>query len=498
MRKKLFLLLFLPYFLLLSLFSFLLALSHEKYATFFTKFTVNNAFNLLKNDCENDTANYEDYETKIAERLVDYRFGTLFYAWLVKTDGTELAVSSFKDKTDELALLENTEIFLPYMRTNQPAGKLQLKSDRFVKFLQYSVIPNTDLIVAVVADVPKNAFFTTNALIWFIILFVIFTLIGIIYSLAVANGISFPLRNLMTYGAMLFNGSDAVKPVFKEKVFDGLAYFMDGISKKTVVYVDEDRDPVSHMHVTFELEDRLFKEIDEKRPFAVCEVSISYFHAYLSRYGKKKTNSLIRFVATLVQNAVEEWGNDTDICAHVDKHRFVVVTNPRKAKDIAEEIIKHFDNQINFFYDESDVEKGFILSKNQDGDIQSFPLAKIIIGIATNISIPLIHPLQIAHITDEIITFLGVKADKSAYMSDRRTIDRTPYAPIPSKSDKKHRRDKEEDETSVVLGLSEPGSEKQKRSIWKSDRVEKGTSPSKKTKKKYLNVMKESSERLKK
>ena len=496
MRRNLFLSLFLPYFILLLFFSFLLAISHEKYATFFTKFTVNNAFVLLKNDCEDDTASYEDYESRISKKLSNYRFGTLFYAWLLKTDGTELTVSSFKDSTDELTLAENRERFIPYMRTNQPAGNLQLKSDRFIKFLQYSVIPNTDLIVAVVADVPKNVFFTTNAVIWFIVLLVIFTLFGVIYSMVVANSISLPLKNLMTYGAMLFHGADVVKPLFKDKVFDGLAYFMDGISKKTVVYVDEDRDPVSHMHVNLELENRLFEEIDNKKAFAVCEISISHFHAYLSRYGKKKTNSLIRFTAALVQNSVEEWGNDTDICAHVDRHRFVVVTNPRKAKDISEEIIKHFDNQIEFFYDESDVEKGFILSKNREGDIQSFPLAKILIGIATNISIPLIHPLQIAHITDEIITFLN-RNERSAYMSDRRSFDRTPYSEKPSKKGEGHRQEKEDSGVESIRGLSEPDTAKLQESIWKLERTENNTSHSKKPKKKYLNVMKESSKKLK-
>ncbi len=464
MRKKLFLSVFLPYLLLLLSFSVLIACGRDSYAMFFTKITVNNAFSILKSDTESTVQNYEDYEKRIKKQISEYRFGTFFYGWLVKTDGTELAVSDYKRQIDDFSLEDNRTLFLNYIKSNQPASSMQVKTDRYVKFIEYSAVPNTDLVIAVVADIPKDVIFSYNTTIWFIISVTILLLSGILFALYSANSITLPLRNLVTYGALLFNGSETPRPVLKDRHLEGLAFFMEGLSKKTTVYVDEDRDPVTHMHATFGLETRLFEEIDNKKPFAVCEVSINYFQPYLNRYGRKKTNALLRFTAAIVQSAVEEWGNETDISAHVDKNRFVIVTTPKKAADICTEIIKNFDKHINHFYDDNDVEKGFVLSKNQAGDIGSYPLAKVLIGVSTNVNIPLIHPLQIAHITSEIINYLGIRSE-SAYLIDRRVIDRTPYSskPKPPK--------KEEQET------------------------EKG---GKKGKKKYSKVMKDSSEKVKK
>ena len=85
-----------------------------------------------------------------------------------------------------------------------------------------------------------------------------------------------------------------------------------------------------------------------------------------------------------------------------------------------------FDKNIKMFYDQSDFDKGCIVSKDSDGKIGTLPITCLISGIATNKYIPLIHPLQISYITNEILIYLSSR-DYSCYLTDRRTVDRTPY-----------------------------------------------------------------------
>ncbi len=432
MKKNVFLSVFIPFLVLLTILFAFFVFVQQDYSLSLTQKTLRNTFAVFKGDAEFTVAHYEDYEKRINKRVSEYRFADIFYAWLLKSDGTELSVSAYKKNIDPEALRENTELFLPYIKANQPSSFVIKHSKKNLKMMEYTVIPGTPLILAVIADIPNSDLPAHKYFPFFAILFSLLLLAGMFWINGVSSRILSSLSSLISYGAKLFHGDRPNRPEFDDKNLDSVAFFMEGLAKKGVIYVEEDRNSVTGVKGTSFLEKRLFEEIDLKKPFAVCEVLIRYFQPYLSRYGKIKSENFMRYAAMVVMNSTHEFGTESDIVVQVDKDRFVIVTVPLKAEDICESIIRNFESGISSFYDESDIEKGFILSKDKNGDIGSYPVAQTVIGVATNNHIPLIHPLQIAHITYEIITYLSLKA-KSAYLIDRRTTDRTPY--VPQKSD---------------------------------------------------------------
>ncbi len=428
MKKKIFFAVFIPYFLLLIVIFGVYFGYRSSYSLSVTETTLRDAFNTIKEEAVYIIQNFENYENRLKKKVSNYEIGTFFYAWLLRTNGEEIAVSSNKSQNDPDELQTNRDLFINKIKSNQPYGYYSDKSDKNYKFVIYSSLDPTDLVIACVADIPKSSVPQAEGLdIKFIFLFLTLLALGLFASLWFSQYIANPWTKLTAYAAMVFNESAPPEsPVFKDSELDGMVFFLDGIDSKKIVYVDEDRNNITHLHGMSFLEKELFEKIEKKDEFAVCEIAINFLIAYQNRYGNRKADDLIRFSAMCIESACDEFGVQGQPVYHVDKGRFVIVTTPAKSVDIIKQAIKMFDKNIKMFYDQSDFDKGCIVSKDSEGKIGTFPITCLISGIATNKYIPLIHPLQISYITNEILIYLSSR-DYSCYLTDRRTVDRTPY-----------------------------------------------------------------------
>lgn len=426
MKKKIFWSVFVPYLLLLISVSCIFFHYRNSYALILTKTSLRQSFQVFYNDAIYQIENYENYENRIKKMVSSYKTGTIFYPWLIRNNGEEVAVPEYKQEQDPHETASNSSVFLSYIRSNQPSGSVFRDNGYTYKFAEYKALGQTDLIIVMVADIPKGDMpATESALIITALAF--FAAIGVGGALMIANSIANPIVTIIGYAASLFNGAAPEQPSFKDSDMNGLVYFLSGINSKKTVYVDEDRNSITHLHGSVMLEKELFESIDSKEQFAVCEVAINYFIAFMNRYGEHAADQLIRLTAACIESSCEKFGYSDKSVYHVDQNRFVFIAPPDKAVEIVKDLIKSFDSHASLLFDRSDIEKGYVLSKDHNGDLGSFPLACLICGIATNRFIQLIHPLQISHITNEILVYLS-KRDYSCYMADRRKEDRTPYS----------------------------------------------------------------------
>src|SRR6266436_7478942 len=77
----------------------------------------------------------------------------------------------------------------------------------------------------------------------------------------------------------------------------------------------------------------------------------------------------IRFVASLLQELVQQYGLPGDFVGHIGGDDFVVITTPERAPRIGDGIQATFDKGISSQYDEQDLKRGHImvLSSRQGG-----------------------------------------------------------------------------------------------------------------------------------
>lgn len=164
-----------------------------------------------------------------------------------------------------------------------------------------------------------------------------------------------------------------------------------------------------------EVETRLLKDI----PFVLLYIDLANFKAYNDYYGFFKGDEVIKHTAEILVSVIDKYDKEKIFIGHIGGDDFVIVTSPEIYKQIAEEIIREFDNSIKDFYNEEDVRRGFITTKNRQGEIQNFPIITIsIVGISSQ-KTKVIHYAEISQKAAELKKY-AKKFDKSIFVEERR------------------------------------------------------------------------------
>ncbi len=139
-----------------------------------------------------------------------------------------------------------------------------------------------------------------------------------------------------------------------------------------------------------------------KEPIAVLYVDLNHFKSYNDEYGWLKGDLVIKLLAKAIQNAVATHGTLDDFVGHVGGDDFVVVSMPKCAGPIAQEIINLFDGIVPDYYDAETRKRGYIEAKDRFGRLTRFPLTSVAIAIVTNERRALEHPSQVAAFAAEV------------------------------------------------------------------------------------------------
>lgn len=183
--------------------------------------------------------------------------------------------------------------------------------------------------------------------------------------------------------------------------------------------MDLDANPLTklpgNVSILNEIESRIRKGVK----FAVCYIDLDKFKAYNDKYGFEKGDRIIQETARIIIRAVEEVGAKKDFIGHVGGDDFVIVTIPERVKKISQKIIEKFDRRIPTFYSREDKQRGYIISKNRQGQEVQVPILSISIAVVTNQKSPLEHVAQVSQKGAEIKEYLK-SLPGSNYAIDRR------------------------------------------------------------------------------
>ncbi len=182
---------------------------------------------------------------------------------------------------------------------------------------------------------------------------------------------------------------------------------------------DLDANPLTRLPGNVSIMNEIQERIKDKDKFAVLYLDLDKFKSYNDYYGFERGDHLIKDTSRIIIESIQKKGRETDYVGHVGGDDFVVVTEPQRTKEIAQEIIDRFDEQIPLFYDEKDRKKGYIISKDRTGKDKSFPLVSISIGIVTNEHKDFSHVGEVSTIGAELKKYAKT-FQKSIYVEEKR------------------------------------------------------------------------------
>lgn len=254
----------------------------------------------------------------------------------------------------------------------------------------------------------------------------ILALIGIILGISAAvlitNNISGSIRKLKHATKEISEGNFDYSPDIsnKDELGELANAFMEmGKRLKRLEEMYLDTNPLTRLPGVVAIENVLKKRLELKVPLAFCLVDMDNFKSFSDRYGYARGSKVIKETGRIVEDAVARHGGEDDFVGHIGGDDFVVITTPERYAEICRAIIESFDRKIPEFYDKEDRERGYIISKNRQGKIMSFPITTISIAVITNTMRELTNPVEIGELAAELKEY-AKSLHGSIYVVDKR------------------------------------------------------------------------------
>lgn len=138
--------------------------------------------------------------------------------------------------------------------------------------------------------------------------------------------------------------------------------------------------PLTELPGNLMIEKHLEKCLKHTTTNFILYIDIDNFKSYNDVYGFEKGDMVLRSVTAILKKSIPPG----QFVGHIGGDDFIAVLAEGRTETICENIIKQFDDSVINYYNQEDIGKGFILSKNRHGVEESFPLMSISIAGLSN------------------------------------------------------------------------------------------------------------------
>ena len=138
--------------------------------------------------------------------------------------------------------------------------------------------------------------------------------------------------------------------------------------------------PLTGLPGNVQIHAELKKRLSKNEGFSVLYFDLDNFKAYNDVYGFLKGDQIIEFTANIIVNNVHLEDGDTFV-GHIGGDDFVAIVPSLYAERLCQTILANFDAQVNQFFTDKDIEKGYIEVENRKGIVEQFPLTTLSIGL---------------------------------------------------------------------------------------------------------------------
>ncbi len=164
--------------------------------------------------------------------------------------------------------------------------------------------------------------------------------------------------------------------VTKEDKYFGIVTVKDLLEKTIQVEVNNAKhlNPLSGLPGNLMIEKKLEESLSSCTSPFILYLDINNFKAYNDVYGFENGDRIIKCLARILRQCIV---SDSDFIGHIGGDDFVAIVNADDVTPLCEKIIQEFDSSIISFYNQYDLDRGYITTKNRRGLEEDFPLLSI-------------------------------------------------------------------------------------------------------------------------
>ena len=178
--------------------------------------------------------------------------------------------------------------------------------------------------------------------------------------------------------------------------------------------------PLTGLPGNVQIHAELKKRILKQEPFSVLYLDLDNFKAYNDVYGFLKGDQIIEFTAETIINLIHSTELENTFVGHIGGDDFVAIVPGTSCERLCQNILAHFDRNVEKFFTEQDLEKGYIEVANRKGIIEQFPLTSLSIGVVVADTGRFHNILEIGEIGAQV-KHAAKSVMGSSYAVDRRS-----------------------------------------------------------------------------
>jgi diguanylate cyclase (GGDEF)-like protein len=134
--------------------------------------------------------------------------------------------------------------------------------------------------------------------------------------------------------------------------------------------------PLTSLPGNILIEKALHGVLSSTDKYCVVYFDIDNFKAYNDVYGFENGDRVIKNLADIITETVPA----ANFVGHVGGDDFVAIVRLEESGGICERILDKFDRSITHYYNDEDIQSGYIITKNRQGLEEQFPLISLSIG----------------------------------------------------------------------------------------------------------------------
>lgn len=165
------------------------------------------------------------------------------------------------------------------------------------------------------------------------------------------------------------------KPIDEEYIY----YTIKNIT--ALMYINRRVSPLTGLPGNVQIQAEMKKRLMNKEEFAIVYADLDNFKAYNDVYGFSAGDEIIKFTSKVLLEHIHKIKDGDNFVGHIGGDDFIAIIGKTDYDTVCQDMIAQFDKEIASFYDQDDVERGFVEVANRRGIIEQFPLVSISIAI---------------------------------------------------------------------------------------------------------------------
>jgi len=178
--------------------------------------------------------------------------------------------------------------------------------------------------------------------------------------------------------------------------------------------------PLTGLPGNVQIQAELKKRILKNETFEILYLDLDNFKAYNDVYGFVNGDEIIKFTADVISKNIHTYGGQDSFIGHIGGDDFVVILNNSSMYEkICQNIIAEFDKEIIKFFNQDDLERGYLEVQNRKGVVEEFPITSLSIGVVVADSKRFANILEIGEAGAQV-KHLAKTIQGSCYAINRR------------------------------------------------------------------------------